>query len=116
HHVVLRRAFRRLLMPLRLHNDGVLRRVGAAVTAVVLASGVLAGCSGDDDSGAGPETGPSTSDASTAGETGTATTSASASTLSVPAGVELSPEGSQLAVGETATVAYQPKQDEVGVL
>jgi hypothetical protein len=106
-------------MRARLHNDGVLRRVGAALGAVVLAGGLLAGCSGDDSSGDNPDIGDATSTAgaaSTAGETGTASTSASASTLPVPAGVELSPQGSQLAVGDTATVAYQPKQDEVGVL
>ncbi|QIG42761.1 hypothetical protein G5V58_08170 [Nocardioides anomalus] len=95
-----------------------LRRVGAGLAAVVLAGGVLAGCSGDD-SGSDPDAGDGSSSASTAGETGTAGTagpSASASSLPVPAGVELSPQGSQLAVGDTATVAYQPKQDEVGVL
>ena len=36
--------------------------------------------------------------------------------LPVPEGVELSPEGSQLEVGDTATVAYEVKQGVVGVL
>ena len=35
--------------------------------------------------------------------------------LPVPDGVELTPQGSQLAVGDTATVAYEPRQGVVGV-
>jgi hypothetical protein len=34
----------------------------------------------------------------------------------VPEGVELTEQGSQLAVGDTATVAYEPRQGVVGVL
>ena len=36
--------------------------------------------------------------------------------LPVPDGVELTPPGSRLALGEPATVAYEPRQDQVGVL
>ncbi|HEX5088125.1 MAG TPA: hypothetical protein VFV89_09975 [Nocardioides sp.] len=88
-----------------------LRRAGSSCVALVAAAALLAGCSGDDK---GPDVaGGSTS--STAGETGTASASDTPS-LPVPAGVELSPEGSQLAVGDTATVAYQLRQGVVGVL
>ncbi len=38
------------------------------------------------------------------------------STVIVENGVELTPEGSELAVGDTASVAYKPRQGLVGVL
>jgi hypothetical protein len=99
-------------MPFALHNGGVSRRAGRSVAALTVAAALVAGCSGDDKgSGAGGSASPS----ATSGETGTASTSATP-TLPVPAGVELSPEGSQLAVGDTATVAYELRQDVVGVL
>jgi hypothetical protein len=98
-------------MPLALHNGGVFRRLGSSVAALAAAVVLLAGCSGDDDSGpdAGGSTGPSASESTSA-------TVAPSPTLPVPAGVELSPEGSQLQVGETATVAYEVRQGVVGVL
>lgn len=98
-------------------------RQGAIGLALVALLGV-AGCSGDD-------TGPSLSDPSSSSVpssagSSTATTEATeasssatveaAPSLPVPAGVELTEPGSQLTVGETATVAYQPNQKEVGVL
>jgi hypothetical protein len=101
-----------------------LRRVGTSFAAVLLAGSLLAGCSGDDSSGAAPGPDDSTTDTTatasgasseTAGGTGTATADP-VSTLPVPDGVELSPQGSQLQVGETATVAYEVKQGVVGVL
>ena len=103
-------------MPFALHNDRVLRRAGTSVAALVVAAALVSGCSGDDK---GPDVGstssPSATSGETSGETGTASTSATPS-LPVPAGVELSPEGSQLAVGDTATVAYELRQGVVGVL
>jgi hypothetical protein len=36
--------------------------------------------------------------------------------LPVPSGVQLTPPGSQLAVGDHAVVAYRPRQNEVGAL
>jgi hypothetical protein len=104
-------------MPLGLHNVPVLSRGTVALFASAsLYAALLAGCSGDDTgSGAGADPTPTASNPSTAGSTGTATTSATPS-LPVPAGVELSPEGSQLAVGDTATVAYALPKGEVGVL
>jgi hypothetical protein len=99
-------------MPSALHNGRVLRRAGSTCVALVAAAALLAGCSDDDK---GPDVGGRSPSSSTPGETGTATASATAS-LPVPAGVELSPEGSQLAVGDTATVAYELRQGVVGVL
>jgi len=99
-------------MPGALHNGRVLRRVGSWCATVLLVAsvGLLAGCSGDDKE---PSTGESSSPSGS--ESSTASESASPS-LPVPAGVELSPEGSQLEVGETATVAYELRQGVVGVL
>lgn len=100
-------------MPFALHNGRVLSRAGSSCVALVAAAALLAGCSGDDK---GPDVaGGSGSTSSTAGETGTAS-AAQTPSLPVPAGVELSPEGSQLAVGDTATVAYELRQGVVGVL
>jgi hypothetical protein len=65
----------------------------------------LSGCSGDSDE-------PSAGSGS-----GSGSESASAKPyLPVPDGVELTPPGSRLALGAPATVAYEPRQDQVGVL
>ena len=80
------------------------RPLGRAVLAAALLSTALAGCS-DDDS---PEPGAESS-----------APSASASStpyLPVPEGVELTPQGTHLEVGDTGVVAYEPRQDLVGVL
>ena len=93
----------------RLHNGGVLSRVGPLVAVVLLASSaLLAGCSDDDK---GPDLEDSASPS--AAESSTVPTESS---LPVPEGVELTQEGSQLAVGDTATVAYEVRQGVVGVL
>ena len=107
-------------MGLALHNGRVLRRVGSSCAAVVLvaSAALLAGCSDDDkDPGAGDTTSSSSSASSSESESESTSASTSAApTLPVPAGVELSPEGSQLQVGETATVAWELRQGVVGVL
>jgi len=72
--------------------------LGLAVSAVL----VLAGCSSDGGS-------------DSAGSSATATASATPY-LPVPAAVTLTPPGSQLSVGDTASVAYEPRQDQVGAL
>ena len=70
----------------------------------VAGSLMLAGCSGSDSGGsAGKSSSPS------------ASTSASPY-LPVPDGVTLTPQGTQLEVGDPAVVAYEPRQDTVGVL
>jgi hypothetical protein len=82
-----------------------LNRASRRLAPVVLAALVLAGCSGDSDGDAGGGGGDDP------------TTSASASPyLPVADGVELTAQGSSLAVGEAATVAWEPRQDTVGVI
>jgi hypothetical protein len=95
------------------HNGRVLRRVGSSLAAVLLLAsvGLLGGCSDDD---SGPDLGESAS--AGASDSGSTSESASESSLPVPEGVELSPQGSQLQVDETATVAYELRQGVVGVL
>ncbi|MGZ6826637.1 MAG: hypothetical protein ACXVGH_07575 [Mycobacteriales bacterium] len=79
------------------------RRARLLVPAVAAAL-VLTGCNGS----------ASTSSSSTSGSS---SSSASASPyLPVPDGVSLTPQGSQLKVGDDAVVAYQLPQQKVGVL
>ncbi len=82
-----------------------LRPLLAAGLAAVL---LLSGCSDDGDN---PESGDN-------GETtgGTPETEESPYLEGVPEGIELTAQGSELAVGDSATVAYEPRQDEVGAL
>ena len=59
------------------------------------------------------------SEGASASEEGSAESSAAPTAepyLPVPEGVELTPQGSLLGVGDEATVAYEPRQDQVGVL
>ena len=78
------------------------------MTRTTLAAFVLAGalgltaCSGSDSSDAG------------AGSDGVS--SSATPYLPVPDGVELTPPGSQLSVGDSAVVAYHPRQDDVAAL
>ena len=108
-------------MALALHNGRVgrrVRRAGSACAAVVLlgCAGLVSACSGDS-KGADPgDSSPSASvSGSSTGPAGTSTSPAGP-TLPVPAGVELTPQGSQLQVGDTATVAWELRQGVVGVL
>lgn len=92
-------------MPL-VQNDRMplpLRLLGGCL-AVLLA---LSACSGDDDGG-----GPQSSD----GGSSSAAAAAETPYLEVPDGVELTAQGSELEVGERATVAYEPRQNAVGAL
>ena len=73
--------------------------------ALLLAAALAAGCSSSSSDDAAPAT------------SGTPSPTASESPyLPVPAGVELTPPGSQLSVGDHAVVAYEPRQDQVGAL
>ena len=73
---------------------------------VVAGSLTLAGCSGSDGEPA------STSGSGTIGDD----TASASPYLPVPDGVTLTPQGTQLEVGDPAVVAYEPRQDEVGAL
>lgn len=79
------------------------RLLGLSATAVLLAAG-LTGCSGSDGTPSGT------------GSTTPAGTASASAYLPVPDGVELTPPGTQLSVGDHAVVAYEPRQDEVGAL
>ena len=100
-------------MSSRLAPAGVLLATGVAVALV------LGGCSGSD-STSSADGGPSATSGSSstgASSSGSASGAASASPyLPVPDGVELTAQGSQLSVGDDAVVAYEPRQDSVGVL
>ena len=84
------------------------RRPVRGLLALALAGTVaLSGCSGDsDEPSAGPGSGSSSASASASAEP----------YLPVPDGVELTPPGSELGLGDPATVAYEPRQGQVGVL
>jgi hypothetical protein len=105
-----------VLTPFPRHNGRVFGRVGfsGSLAALVTVAALLAGCSDDDK---GPDVGASTSGSPSGATSASESASDSAGpTLPVPEGVELSPEGSQLGVGDTATVAYELRQGVVGVL
>jgi hypothetical protein len=89
-----------------------LRTTGLAAVVLLASASVLGGCSDDDKS---PEAGAPTETTASGSATASGSESAGPS-LPVPEGVELSPEGSQLEVGDTATVAYELRQGVVGVL
>ena len=64
----------------------------------------LSACSGDDGGGAA------------SGDGDASPSVAETPYLDVPEGVELTAQGSELQVGDTATVAYEPRQNAVGAL
>ena len=86
-----------------MHNDAM--RLPARLIALTVALTLaLAGCS---DGGEDPD----------ADGTGSPTETAEAEPyLPVPEGVELTEQGSTLAVGDTATVAYEPRQELIGAM
>jgi hypothetical protein len=79
-------------------------RLTASLAGLLLVAAALAGCSEDNPSGSDDDSG---SDAPTAGPT---------DYLPVPDGVELTAQGSDLALGEPATVAWLPEENVTAVL
>ena len=91
-----------------MHNGGMPRRATRQLLAVLTAAALLAGCSGNDQ----PKSEPSTGSSSTT----STPTAAETNYLEVPDGVELTAPGSKLSLGQTATVAYEPRQGTVAAL
>lgn len=86
----------------------------AAACASLVVTTMVGGCGGDsEEPGPGPSTAASAS--SRLSETESIAIDPTAY-LPVPEGVELTPQGSELALKDAATVAWEPRQDLVGVL
>jgi len=90
------------------HNVRVLRRLASITLASVLSLGALVGCGGDDD--------PQPDDDDNAPSESPTASETEAPYLPVPEGVELTEPGTDVAVGESAVIAWQPRQDLVGAL
>jgi hypothetical protein len=91
-----------------MHNGRMSRRiVSRQLLAVLMTSALLAGCSGNDE----PK-----SDSSTGTSSASTPTAAESNYLAVPDGVELTAPGSELSLGQSATVAYEPRQGTVAAL
>lgn len=92
-----------------MHNGRMPRRATRQLLAVLTVAALLAGCSGNDE----PKSGPSST---TSGTTTSTPTAAESNYLEVPDGVHLTAQGSKLSLGQTATVAYEPRQGTVAAL
>jgi hypothetical protein len=90
-----------------------LGRLVSAVLAAVLAGAGLTGCSGG--SGGGAEPSRSSTSASQQ-DTPTAASATTAYPSGAPSGTLFTEPGSELALGESATIAWQPRQGVVGTL
>lgn len=92
-----------------MHNGRMSRRgVSRQVLAFTMAAAVLAGCTSKNEPNAGAS--------ATTGATSSSPSAAPSDYLDVPDGVQLTAPGSQLSVGQTATVAYEPRQGTVAAL
>ena len=91
-----------------------LRRLSTHSAAAIAAAALLTACTADGGSGPGAE---SDGGGTSAASVGDATPgSGPAPYLPVPDGVVLTDPGSELGLGEQATVAWRPRQGDVGVL
>ncbi|MDP2775682.1 MAG: hypothetical protein Q8O61_19165, partial [Nocardioides sp.] len=91
------------------------RRAGVLMTVLALSSAALVGCS-DDPEEDPPSSDPEPSATPTPESSPGSATASDTPYLPVPDGVELTAQGTELALGDTAVVGYQPRQDVVGVL
>ena len=89
-----------------------IRRQVAAAAAILLALGVLSGCGGGNDGNDSDNDSDNVGAPSPSSET----TAAEKPYLPVPEGVELTEPGTDLGVGQPALIAWQPRQNLVGVL
>ncbi len=96
-------------------NGLIHRRVRAAVTATAAAL-VLTACSGGGEAATPDPSGTESASASPSEAAAPSESAAAEPYLPVPEGVELTSQGSLLEVGDKATVAYEPRQEKVGVL
>ncbi|MDQ4055236.1 MAG: hypothetical protein M3237_21420 [Actinomycetota bacterium] len=85
----------------------------ATATAVLVVSALVGGCSADEQD---PEPLPTSSASETSEPSVSSPAADGTAYLPVPVGVELTPQGSELAVGDSAVVAWEPRQELVGVL
>lgn len=96
-----------------------IHRVLAGSLVGLLAGALLVGCSGDGDQDSDADPSSSASGPTSGSTSESASVSSSPSEtpyLPVPDGVELTPQGTALEVGDSAVVAYEPNQKVVGVL
>jgi hypothetical protein len=110
----------RLLRAAAVQNDRVtrdFRRLTAVAAAALLTTALVSACGGGDDPDAAESQPPPTGLTPSESPSGPASEVADQEPyLPVPEGVELTPPGSELAVGDSAVVAWEPRQDLVGVL
>lgn len=94
-----------------------MRSTRSALAGLLTAGLLLSGCSDDsaDPDGSADPGAAASSSATPSSRPGSASASPTPY-LPVPDAVELTPQGSELEVGEEAVVAYEPRQGKVGVL
>jgi hypothetical protein len=91
-------------------------RLGCRAAAALAAAALLTACTGG--GGSGPEAEGDATSSPTSATGGDASTPGGgpAPYLPVPDGIELTAPGSELGLGEQATVAWRPRKNQVGVL
>ena len=102
-----------------MHNDRVtraLRRLAVITTLVVLTSRVGGGLRRQWRARRGTQPGPDESSPTSSATESESPSPSDDAYLPVPDGVQLTPQGSDLAIKDSAVVAWEPRQDQVGVL